>query len=93
MDFSSMRKMGYCVNHRLLYIVDTFLTPDPAVPCHLAACALLERVDLGVLGGLGEAVVANRRPPVLLHDVAERVAPQHSRPTLHAVEFGREIII
>ena len=76
--------------HPVLHIVDTFLTSDPAVPCHLAARALLER-DLGVLSGLGEAVVAHRRPPVLLHDVAERVALQHSRSTLHA-EFGREIM-
>ena len=62
-------------------MIPTCLAPDAAVPRHLAPRALLER-DLRV-GGFGEAVVAHRRPLVLPHDVAERLALEYRRPSFH----------
>ena len=61
----------------------TPLAPDSAVPRHLALRALLKSDLRVVVGHLGEAVVAYRRPLVLPHDVAERIALQYRRPSFH----------
>ena len=59
-----------------------YLAPDAAIPGHLALRALLEG-DLRV-GGLGEAVVAHRQPPVRRHDVAEGLAVEDRSPSFHS---------
>ena len=60
----------------------TCLASDAAVPHHLAPRALLEG-ELCVGRRLREAVVAHRRPLLLAHDVAERLALEYCRPPLH----------
>ena len=64
-------------------VIITPLAPDAAVPRHLALRALLQSDLRVVVGDLEEAVVAHRRPLVLPHDVAERVALQYRRPPFH----------